>query len=226
MIAICNIDDWEKLLSEVNSDNYDIVSEIARHYDFGYEIDGSIIVPQNQKAALKLYEKASANGHIESIVRLADYYSEGIECEKNIDLAIKLYEKGIDGGSSIAANNLATIYRDFGDFSKAFELYQIAQSIDESNIFELAYCYYYGIGTPIDKQKAFEIFKSIADEETGNRNCEYEIEDAHYFLGLYYLEGIFVEKSFDTARDYFEKANHDNDHRNANELLLKIGRRK
>jgi TPR repeat protein len=226
MSAICNIDDWEKLLSEVNSDNYDIVCEIASYYDYGYEIDGSTIVPQNQKEAIKLYEKASANGHINSIVRLADYYSEGIECKKNIDLAIKLYEKGIEGGNSIAAKNLATIYRDFGDFSKAFELYQIAQSMDEFNIYELAYCYYYGIGTKFDKQKAFEIFKSIADDETENRFFEYQIEDANYFIGLHYLEGIFVEKSIDKARDYFEKANHDNDHRNANELLLMIGRRK
>jgi uncharacterized protein len=64
----------------------------------------------------------------------------------------------------------------------------------------------------------------MKNDNSENKNCEYEIQDANYFLALYYLEGVIVEKSIDRARIYFEIANSDNDHRTANELLLMIGR--
>lgn len=122
MTTIKNSNDWKKLLNKINSDNFDLVYEIASYYDHGFEIDGLTIVPQNQKEAFQLYKKASENGHIYATTRLADFYSEGIECEKNIDLAIQLYEKSVLNGNGIAAQNLATVYRDLEDFQKAFEL--------------------------------------------------------------------------------------------------------
>lgn len=224
MTTIKNRDDWNKLLNENNSDNNDLLYEIANYLDNGLEIDGKIIVEENKHEAFKFYEKAYKNGHINSMIRLADFYSEGEICQKNIEFAIELYKNGIADGKEIAAHNLATIYRDLGDYSKAFALYQIAQKLSKSNLIELAYCYYYGIGTEINKQQAFDIFEKIVNDNSENSNCEYETEDANYFLGLYYLEGIVVVQSVEKARQYFERANIDNDHRNANEMLLIIGR--
>ena len=135
-----------------------------------------------------------------------------------------MYQKGIEKGISYAAINLATIYRDRSEFEKAFELYQTAQELDKTNLIELAYCYHYGIGTKQDKYLALEIFQKIVNDNSENRNTEFEVENANYYIGCYYLEGEIVEKSIESARKYFNKANADNDHRNANELLLIIGR--
>uniref|UniRef100_UPI00404A34FF tetratricopeptide repeat protein n=1 Tax=Flavobacterium sp. TaxID=239 RepID=UPI00404A34FF len=221
---IKNIEDWKKLLKQKNSDNGNLLYEIANYFDDGLEIDGNIIVEENKKEAFELYEKASKNGSIESKIRLADFYSEGVICEKNIDLAIDLYSSCIELGFGMAAHNLATVYRDLGNYSKAFQLYKTSQNLDKTNSIELAYCYYFGIGTDINKMQAFDIFEKIANDDSVNSNCEYEVEDANYYLGLYYLEGIFVDKSINRARELFERANIDNDHRNANEILLLIGR--
>ena len=109
-------------------------------------VDGNIIVEENKKEAFKLYEKASKNGSIESKIRLADFYIEGVICEKNIDLAIGLYSSCIELGFGMAAHNLATVYRDLGNYSKAFQLYKTSQNLDKTNSIELAYCYYFGIG--------------------------------------------------------------------------------
>ena len=158
------------------------------------------------------------------MIRIADFNSEGEICAKNLDLATELYQKGIEKGISFAAINLATIYRDKNEFEKAFELYQVAQKLGKTNLIELAYCYHYGIGTKQNKYLALEIFQKIVNDNSENRNCEFEIENANYYIGNYYLEGEIVEKSIKTAREYFNNANADNDHRNANELLLIIGR--
>ena len=107
--------------------------------------------------------------------------------EKKIDLdtdinATELYQKGIEKGISFAAINLATIYRDKNEFEKAFELYQVAQKLGKTNLIELAYCYHYGIGTKQNKYLALEIFQKIVNDNSENRNCEFEIENANYYI--------------------------------------------
>jgi len=86
---------------------------------------------------------------------------------------------------------------------------------------ELALCYYYGIDTVEDKNKAMEIFINISND---NMNCQYDIDEANYYLGKIYLEGKIVAKSLEKARYYLKIANTDNDHNSANNLLLLIGR--
>ncbi|MCB0516579.1 MAG: tetratricopeptide repeat protein [Chitinophagales bacterium] len=224
MNEVKNIIDWKKLLKDAASGDATLQYEVGNYFDHGLEINHQTVVEQNPSEAFKWYEKAYSNGHIEAGTRLADFYSEGKFCSKNITLAKKLYNKGIENGSSIAAHNLAVLYCDLGDFSMSFELYKTAQKLDKTNLIELAYCYYFGIGTDKDKKKALEIFQKIAGDTSENRNCAFEIEDANYFIGLYFLEGVIVEKSIENARMCFERANIDNDHRSANEMLLMIGK--
>lgn len=224
MTEIRNNESYIRLLKEAENDNSDAQYELGNYYYDGLEINGEIIFEQNKIEAFKWIKKAFENGNDYAMIRIADFYSEGKICAENVDLAIELYEKGIEKGINYSAINLATIYRDKNEFEKAFELYQTAQKLDKTNLIELAYCYHYGVGTTQNKYLALEIFQKIADDNSENRNCEYEVENANYYLGNYYLEGEIVEKSIKTAREYFNKANADNNHRNANEILLIIGR--
>ncbi|EDM45729.1 hypothetical protein SCB49_07967 [unidentified eubacterium SCB49] len=224
MNPIENIQDWNNIIAEINSADVETLYNIANYFDHGLIIDEKIIVEIDKKKAFATYKKASEKGHIESKTRLADFYSEGEYCQKNIEYAIQLYKDAIENKSPIAAHNLATIYRDLEKFEKSFECYLKEQELGKSMVIQLAYCYYFGIGTKADKKQALKIFETIVENKTYSSNYEYEIEDAYYYIGLYYLNGEVVGKSIERARSYFKIANKDNDHRSANEILLMIGK--
>lgn len=224
MTNINNIEDWNKLLSIAQNDDNIIQYEVGCFYDNGLTVNDQIIVKEDKKEAFNWFLLSHENGNIDATIRTADFLSEGKYCEKDIELAIKLYEQGIEKGIGNASSNLATIYRDKKDFKKAFELYQSAQKINDSNSIEVALCYHFGIGTEQNKLIAFEIFLKIVNDISEFNNTEFEIEEANYYLGLYYLEGDIIEKSIEKARYYFKRANIDNDDRSANEILLIIGR--
>jgi TPR repeat protein len=174
--------------------------------------------------AFKWYYSAYENGNVEASIRVADFLIEGIHCKQNIELAIELYRKGIDYGYGIAANNLATFYRDKQDYKEAFELYKVAQHLYNSDSLPLALCYYFGIGTTKDVTLAFEIFKNISKDKSKAGNYQYDIDEANYFLGRIYLDGEIVDKSITKARAFLQLADADDDHRSARELLMIIGK--
>lgn len=149
--------------------------------------------------------------------------TSGDGCEKNIDLAIQLYNEAIDLKCSVVSNqSLGFIYRDLGDFEKAFKYYCDAEEFDNADNPEIiANCYYYGIGVQTDKIKAFEMFKEIVQKNNPKATFQY----ANYILGIIYLEGVIIEKSIMMAKYHFELANEDNNHQNSQQLLLIIGRK-
>ena len=216
-MEVLNKENWNKLLILAKNGDNKSQYEVAYYFENGE----ANVVEQNLPEAFAWYQKAYKNGNIDATVRLADFLSEGIACKQDIDLAIKLYNIAIENGSSIASMNLATIYRDKQDFEQAFRLYKKTQEIENTYPLELAFCYYYGIGTIEDKSKAMEIFLNISND---NMTYPYAIDEANYYLGKIYLEGKIVAKSLDKARYYLGVANADNDHNSANELLLLIGR--
>ena len=213
-----NKENWEKLLLLAKNGDDKSQYEVAYYLDNGEEN----VVEQNLSEAYEWYEKAYKNGNIDATVRLADFLSEGIACKQDIELAIKLYNIAIENGLSIACFNLATIYTDKQDFEQAFRLYKKAQEMENADSLNLAFCYYYGVGTIEDRNKAMENFLNISNDNMNN--SQYDIDEANFYLGKIYLEGKIVAKSLEKARHYLRVANTDNDHNSANELLLLIGR--
>lgn len=205
------------MLKHINEADDDTLNDMAILLEHGYEVAGKTIVAIDQAAAFKIYARAAQNGHISSMIRLADFYETGEICEQDREKAIQLYTAGIEAGQGMAAHNLAVLYRNLGDYKKAFELYLLEQTLDQAPI-QLALCYYFGIGTSANKSKAFQIFETITNNP--DNYCAYDIEDAHYYLGICYLEGTCVPQSFDLARQHLDCANEDDDHRSARELLL------
>ena len=222
---ISNIEDWNSLLEDAKNGNSDAMNEVALYYRDGLTLNDIEVIKPNPKQAIEWTKKSYESGNIEGMVNYADYLSDGdyLYCEKNIDLAMKLYEEAIEKGSTTAIHNLALEFRNKQNFQKAFELYQKA---NRSNEFypelTIGLCYYYGIGVVKDKLKAFEIFKTI---EKGKHN-DYEVDEANYLIGKIYLDGEIVEQSIEKARYYLELADTDGDHRSAQELLILIGRTK
>ena len=93
---INNVETWEKLLNEAKKGNNLAQLEVAIYYENGIEIDGEEIVKANDVEGYNWTKKAFENGNPEALVRYADYLSLGKSCEKNLDLAIELYKKGIE----------------------------------------------------------------------------------------------------------------------------------
>ena len=222
---ITSIDDWNSLLKKAESGDSDAMNEVAFWYENGLTIDKIEIVQIQPKLAFEWTKKSYENGNLEGIEKYADYLSNGeyLYCEKNIELAMQLYEKAMKEGSTTAAHSLGIEYRNKQNFQKAFEFYNKSNASSEFfSELSIGLCYYYGIGTTKDKVKALEIFEKI---EIG-KNSEYEVDEANYLIGKIYLEGEIVEQSIDKARQYLELADKDGDHRSAQELLMIIGRKK
>lgn len=219
-------EDWTSLLALAETGDHIAQFDVAYYYDYGLIVTNTEIVKENGQMAFEWYNKAYKNGNIEALNRLADFLSEGIYCKQNLELAIELYQQGIDNGFGIAANNLAIIYRDKQDYKKAFELYKISLDLGGSNSLALALCYYYGIGTEKNTGISFEILLNISNDIPAFNNSQYEIDEANYLLSKIYLDGEIVEKSITKARTFLNLANTDDDHRSAQDLLLLIGKNK
>jgi uncharacterized protein len=222
---ITNIEDWTSLLEKAENGDSDAMNEVAFWYENGLTTDGVEIVQAQPQVAFEWTKKSYDSGNLSGAEKYAGYLSDGeyLYCEKNIELAMELYEKAMNEGSVTATYSLGIEYRNKLNFEKAFELYQ--KSSASAEFFPdltIGLCYYYGIGTPKDKQKALNIFESI---EPG-KHSGYEVDEANYLIGKIYLEGEFVEQSIDKARHYLELADTDGDHRSAQELLALIGRKK
>ncbi|MFK7904108.1 MAG: tetratricopeptide repeat protein [Chitinophagales bacterium] len=218
------IKNWKKVLKLAKKGNGKAQFEVGSYFEDGLQIGKKRLLKIDKAKALKWFKKAHKKGNVDATVRYADYLSEGINCNKNMGLAIRLYKRAIKKGSYIAVFNLAKTYSQKKSFSAAFKLYSQIQKEHNKNVIELAFCYYFGLGTTKNKKKAFKIFEVISKDTSMYRNCESEINEANFYLGLMYLEGEVVKKSIKKARKYLKLANEDKDHQTANELLLLIGK--
>ena len=215
---------WQALLKNATKGNADSQFEVGNVYSEGYvNSKQEAVVKRNSRLACAWYEKAAKQGNVNGISSLAYHLDSGIGCEKDIERAICLYKVAIEKGSGIAAFNLGTVYRDKGNYKKAFEYYTLSMQMGGSDYsVTVGLCYYYGIGVQQDKSVAVRHFRKVAADKLNN-HTQYEQDLAHYYLGLSYLTGEGLKKSMKSAKKHFEIANTDNDNANALELTHLIG---
>ena len=135
---------------------------------------------------------------------LGNFYETGSGVKKNINEALKWYEKSANAGNALGEASLGALYYDgkgvSKDSAKAFQLFEkSAMKNDVRGMTGLAMCYYKGDGIAKDYVKAYEILKRIVQVDDKQ-------ESALKILGLCYYYGHGVEKYEETAKDYFIKA--------------------
>ena len=139
--------------------------------------------------------RAAEGGHVTAMNELGVMYYDGTGVEKNIDEALRWFEKAAAEGNANACTNLALYYSGIdGKFDLALEFYEeaIARG-DENALDELADMYfdheYY--------EQALELFSSSAD-----KGSTFAMR-ALYFM---YGEGVGVEQDLDRAFNFIESA--------------------
>lgn len=85
-----------------------------------------------KKEYFKMNLKAAEIGFIESMSEIAEMYRDGVGVEKNLDEAIKWYEKAVDKGDSSAAIALGEIYSKNEDIEK--EIFYLSKAVDKNDI--------------------------------------------------------------------------------------------
>ncbi|MEL6700024.1 MAG: tetratricopeptide repeat protein [Bacteroidota bacterium] len=214
--------EWDQLLLEAEKLDPKAQYEVGQGYDWGIMVDEVELVVQDKEKAYFWYRKSSEHGNLEATVRLADYLSEGEGCELDIDQAIELYQRAIAEGSSIAAFNLGTIYRDQGEYEKAYQSYCVSSRLSGVAVIEVAYCQYYGVGVEKNRVAAYQTFQTVSEDESRSQS-PHDRDQANYYLGKMSLEGEVVDRSISAAKMYLDQANKDDDHDLARDLLFVIG---
>jgi TPR repeat protein len=133
-----------------------------------------------------------------SIYLLGYFNYHGIGIDINEQNAFKLYQKAAELENLLAQFDLSYIYICVKkDYDKAFKISEkLCKKKYPCGINRLGYCYEKGIGTEIDNQKTFELYKMAA--ELGNANG---INN----LGYCYEKGIGTEINEQKAFELYHK---------------------
>jgi TPR repeat protein len=161
---------------------------VGKCYEFGIGTD------KNEDLAFKYFEKF-----------INEVYSTGqypdIDTKKGLRLAVHWYERAVHNGSAIAMCNRGLLYLNENSVEndqKAFELFKKSDKRRYlGGSVMLGYCYYYGIGTDPDVQKAFKLYQESA--KLGHDIAQYNL------AFMYERGGKGVKKDVNQAIEWYEK---------------------
>ena len=196
--------------------------EIGMRYHHGFTTDdGMLIIHANPQRAVKWYRRAAEQQYPAAQNSLGYCLDIGEGIRKNLQEALFWYKQAWRNGDPCAASNIATLYRDQGNQRRAMFWYQRAVTIshDDDALVEVGYRYYYGIGVQRNYQAAIASYQKAV---TSEMITEAGKQKAMYYLGMAYFEGKGVEPSTMTARKWFEQADRDHDHTQAQQMLKRL----
>ncbi len=162
-------------------------------YECGYGIE------PDAKKAFDYYEKAAKKDYTLAICDLGNFYLNGIGVEQDLKKGEKLLKKAVDRDYSPAIVPLADYYYDIDEKEKAVKILERGKELGdpEAQTF-LGLCYFSGIGTAADEEKAFSLIQEAAEK--------YKYGDALYYLSKFYTNGIVVENDPAKAKYYYQLA--------------------
>ena len=222
---------FDSIFNQAKEGNLDseTLDDLGLVFEEGLVENDISVIEIDYEQSFYWYERAMEKGNINATIRLADYLSDGLGCNKDTEKAIGLYLSCIERGSSVAAHNLGVLYRDLKNYAEAFKYYELSNDLlseehgKETYIIDVAMRYLYGIGVEQNIDIAIKQLEELVDDDN-DYTCDYDIDEANYLLGLIYLQGMGVSKDIDKARHYLLEANIDEDHRSSQELLFLIGK--
>lgn len=134
--------------------------------------------------------------------------------------ALRWFKHALRQGDSCAANNIASVYGDRGNNRRAIFWYQRAVDCGDGDaLVEVGRRYYAGVGVRRDPAHAVRCFhKAITSQSITQAGRE----DAMFYLGVAFHEGRGVRKSNSRAVKWLSRANKDDDHAEARNLIAEV----
>lgn len=118
---------------------------------------------------------------------------------KNASLS-SLHRQAIAGNSQAQLSYADALIAKEEPYSDKVAFYWISQAAQHQTpeaIYMLAYCYYAGIGTPVNYQQSSQYFYALA---------EANIPQAQYYLAKIYFEGINGQRNLGLAKQWVTRA--------------------
>ena len=166
-------------------------------YQIGRVFDTGLLGDINHKEALSWFKKAAKQKHVESMYQVGRYYQEGLSVDPNPKRAYSWFEKAAKKDHVKAAYQVGIMNRydvDLINYEKAaLFLAQASFKFHIKATHELGLLYYYGLGVPKDKERAFELFLDASG---------YLYGESFYYLAVSAVNGEGTEQSYGDAYYY------------------------
>ena len=112
--------------------------------------------------AFALFSRAAMLGDVSSQLDLGYFFDQGLFVNVDKRKALEWYHHAYKQGDAGAANNIATIYRDWGDLKKMLWWFRRAAAMGDLDVLlELGKRYEKGLDVPRSKRKAEEHFRRV-----------------------------------------------------------------
>jgi TPR repeat protein len=149
--------------------------------------NGRSLVRRNAGYAVRLFKRAAKNGDVTATDSLGYAYDVGLGISQNKSEALRWYRRAVRLGSSAAAMNASTVYRDRCQLSRAHRwLMRAASMRDGDAAVNAGYDFLYGIGVRRDLRRARRMFNRAMRA----RNISaYGREEALYNLAIAHVDG-------------------------------------
>lgn len=217
---------WAALLRDATAGDAFAQSYVGTIYAEGaLGPDGAMLVRRSRITAKKWLLKSAEQSCPSGQLALSNLLSD-VDCnDSDFPAAITWAKRALAQGEASAAHNLACIYRDMRKPSSAFRYFKRAVEMgSDDDLLDCALCYLTGYGVAQNFVLAAECLERV-------RACNSErVTRATHESALYWsavinlLELAGSKRSVTNARQLLERANVDDDHAQANELLCLIGK--
>ena len=184
------------------ADKGDLESQMDLAYIYLY---GDSETEQDFEKALHYYTLAADQKDPVALNNLGSLYFSGIGTTgRNIKKALRLFSEAAALGNDNAALNLAFIYltggkKDASRNQRAIKLFEQAQAKNNIAKFMLGYAYYKGFVVPQNYEKAFQLVKEAADDNS-------QIDEAQLVLAQMYAEGKGTVQNYQNAINSYRSA--------------------
>lgn len=177
---------------------------------------GHSLVRRNSPYAVRLLQYAAELGDSRAATMLAYAYDVGQGVRRNEGVAISWYLRAVRQGESLAAANLATVYRDRGNLRRSHQWHLRAMEMGDGDAaVDAGYDYLYGIGVRKDLRSASRMFQSALRRTFVSQVSR---EEALYHLAVAKIDDNRPRRALSLLR----KANKDGDYPEAASLLAQI----
>lgn len=161
------------LLEAANKGNANAQLKLARLYGFKSDLLSAAAtdIPVNVPLAIEWAEKASAQGMLEAQSVLGTLLIQSGTNEKGIARAVGLLTKASDAGLMEASLMLGDLFSSGNsvprDYVKAITFYQKPWVSDKYSSSRVARMYELGLGVPMDKLRAIQLYEVAAKNDIG-----------------------------------------------------------